>query len=1533
MPTSSFLGKLLDEKPFERLEMATLTFALPLCEHEITIADDDYREWHLCSCGRYYSRKTLNAYKQALDALYAADEQAEKIEHQAKREDHARRSELSVEDGQTSDAVLVEAPNANIATAAWNAENTATAVSAGLNRAPIKVQPERPRRALPKLSPQQTLLTVAASLLLIALSIFFGTTWNEPWFSLPLKAGVLALIVAATAFGSIRSKKYFVIISNFLAALSSGFLALGLYAAAALGLYGGNTSIADPSVSPYLAIVILVTGAYSTLMGRRFKVFGWLAATPVSMALAGLLSIQYFQQHQLWPNFDITIISLTVLLVFVVGRLTRLASPVEVESVKKSKKTPTSEESEEQRENKYQIDLFEREQSALSNIIRIAAGISMAMVALRILTTLPIDVLARRDGASSVGYFVLAVFWLAASVAIELRGANYIVSDSVPRWAKRVAWNLGFGILAGALLLVLRPATPGISWVVTIADAVVGAGLLFAVSSKVASKFEGSLAASQAATAAVWGLYVIIANFNGEFDSTLFATWLSIVAAALFAKAWVNKQRVFALLAAIAGNLAAVSLLVLQFSGNPSVLGSLAVSLALCTIWFVAMRVLDSRLQTEQGFGPWIYLAANVVLVLSVIIKWNSAQSDWSLLVVSAAVTGILVWLTTSKLTRANEKQPLLLNALLWAVSGFVLLAKGPYDTNHSVWSLYALAIFAIALFELAKSKAVSSMLAAIVSATFATILTARWSLDATVEAHLVNPAPFLVLAVVTSMLVHRVGKTSSRELNLAASASFVVSWGAFMAYKVQLTSGWTDSDASGNSIFAVVAFAILATALMLLRLREPAKKNLGVYFGVAGVTSLVGSLLAGASVGRVWTSLLLITFTLALAFVLSFITARANKSANWFWAAYALALSAIASTQATIVAAQSGAMLEVWLSVIVPISMALTLVLHTLMTSASRTAGAKFGWQTLPAVSVGAAILALLTPSLAGYYSASPIELTSTTTWTTTIGFSVLAALYLGLRLRGKASQAAQRALLSASAVSLVLALGYAVLSNQPDQQLQVASILGVYAVLLLAQAVIRRELRTNLYGSALLVASGWLFINKLTENATFVLTEFYSVTGAAVFLLSSRLMTRANQKFNQSTWRFALAAIFAAGTFIGLAQYSGSSFSQSWVEFLLSDVIAIAAFFGARTKFEQDATERRVSLWIVGVVSWIVTLIQAVGKTNTDGFTTQGALLRELILSVSVAATLLVMAQLDKRKAFFAAGAVTSTIAGAVAATFTLTYVTFEGPELFSVFIAVAWFVSALVGRQINAIPERLASLALIAAPLLAISVPSVVFSWATVAEPLASLSAGQLTRVLVLAVGGAALVVLGVRLGNLGLTAAGATPLALTLVPNLWFRIEDAFSGRTQLEIKSLFVGALLYGALRTIFAALKTSMKSIVYIGIPVVIAIGPAMLDALSALSQPTLTREDWLRFFIVLGGSLVLLVLGSLRKIGGLFVPGAVGVILSALPYAWAQISSQNWALWFVLILVATLLVMVAIRLEQFKTGAKSASNWMRELR
>ena len=1512
--------------------MAHISFSLPLCDHEITLAEDDYREWLTCTCGRYYSKATLTAYKQALDALFAADERAAQIEGFAATQDASRREEL----GEVSPAVSptvaqVAAQAANDEYArAWEA--TATTAAATLNRAPVKAATVRPRRALPKLTPQQTLLAVAASLLLIALSIFFGTTWNEPWFSLPLKAAVLGVIVAATAFGSIRVKKYFVIISNFLAALSSGFLALGLYAAAALGLFG-DPSIASPSVSPYLAFVLLVTGGYSLFMGRRFRVFGWLAVAPVTVAGSALLaSAGYLSGLELWPGVASTVASLAVLLIYVVGRMTRLVAPSTQVATKKSKKAPTAEQEDEEQEAKYQAELFDREQNALRNVVRVSAAVTMAYVLLSTLLTLPTSLLGL-SSAPAAGFFVLAAFWLAASVAIEIRGANFIVSDLVPNWAKNLSWNLGFAVFAGATLLQLQSSSAGPNWGLTIADALVGAIVLFSIPNKVADRFYGAALASQVSAGVIWLLHLVLAISSSRIDSNLFATWLTLVAAALFAKAWLLKASLFARMSAVAGNIAAVAPLTMITSGNQSLLVTFAITLALSIVWFVATRMLSARLETNSGESSWILLAVSIVSGGLLVIRWSMAEGALLALVLASVLSSVMVWFSTSKFIGKQDTLPFRANAVVWAATGFLVLAKGDYQVLHAEWAVYALVIFAISMFNLNKFKAVSSMFASGVAATLAAIVAGRWTVDATIAAQIVNPVGFLALALVFSLLIHRVAKTSSREFNLMAALSFGVTWAAFMAYKVQETASWTSAAATNNSIWTVAVFSLFASALLIFRLREKAQANLGVFLGFAGVASLAGSLLAGASVAGAWTSMLLITWTLALSFALSLVTATSQKSVNWFWASYALALSTVVSIQATLLASQSSDVVATWLRLIVPVTLALTFGLHTVMISLGKKVGAQLSWAILPAVSVGAAVLAYLTPTFAGYYAATNISAGSDSNWIGLIGFMVLACGYLGLRLSSKATPESARSLLSTSVVSLALALASIAVTSDSDKQVQLAALFGVYGVLLLAQAAIKREVRTNFYGSALSIAAIWLFINHFTTGATLVLAEYYSVSGALVFLLSSRLLKRAQTEVNLTQWRYVLPVIYLAGTVLGVSQFSLQSFASDWLEVLLADAIGLAAFFGSRVKFDSDALARTRALRAVGVISWALALYVSLNDNGAEDWLYEGQLLREVIIGVTVSATMLVFARLERSRAFVIAGYATSVLAGSVTGGYLNFVVSFDVPELFTAAIAVALLASGLVASSVEVIAAKWRSMAVYGLPLLTIGVPSAIYSWGSVIQKLATLDSSQLTRVLALTIGGALLVVLGVRLGNLGLTVAGATPLALSLVPNIWFRIEDAFSGRTQLEIKALFVGVLLYAALRAIFAAIGTSMKSIVYIGIPVIIAIGPAMLDALSALSQPTLTGEDWLRFFIVLSGSLVLLVVGALRKLGGLFVPGAVGVVISALPYAWAQISSQNWALWVVLILVATLLVLVAIRLEQFKSGARTASNWMRELR
>ena len=273
------------------------------------------------------------------------------------------------------------------------------------------------------------------------------------------------------------------------------------------------------------------------------------------------------------------------------------------------------------------------------------------------------------------------------------------------------------------------------------------------------------------------------------------------------------------------------------------------------------------------------------------------------------------------------------------------------------------------------------------------------------------------------------------------------------------------------------------------------------------------------------------------------------------------------------------------------------------------------------------------------------------------------------------------------------------------------------------------------------------------------------------------------------------------------------------------------------------------------------------------------------------------------------------------------------YEGPEIHSTLIALTLVASTQVAARIDMVLDRFKTLLIYGLPLLVVGLPSTIFNWSAVIEPLAQQEPGDVARTLTLMIAGAALLTLGLRFGNLGLTVAGASPLALTLLPSIWFRIDEYFDGKLEIEMKALFIGGLLFGIGYGLVAALKLKINSFIYVGLPILIAMAPALANTFGALNEATLTAEDWYRFGIILGGSLVFLVLGALRRLAGFFGPGAIGVLVAAVPYAWKPLSEQTWFVWVVLIIVAGLLVWMAIKLEQFKKNARSASVWLKELR
>ena len=123
------------------------------------------------------------------------------------------------------------------------------------------------------------------------------------------------------------------------------------------------------------------------------------------------------------------------------------------------------------------------------------------------------------------------------------------------------------------------------------------------------------------------------------------------------------------------------------------------------------------------------------------------------------------------------------------------------------------------------------------------------------------------------------------------------------------------------------------------------------------------------------------------------------------------------------------------------------------------------------------------------------------------------------------------------------------------------------------------------------------------------------------------------------------------------------------------------------------------------------------------------------------------------------------------------------------------------------------------------------------------------------------------------------------------------------------------------------------NSLVFIGIPTSVALAPAVANTLLALNNPSFTSIDWWRFGIVLGISMVLLIVGSMRELAGMFYPGFAGVLVSALPYGFRQVDGASWLLWIVLLVVAGTLIWIAMRLEKMRKLGRTPAMWLKELK
>lgn len=269
-------------------------------------------------------------------------------------------------------------------------------------------------------------------------------------------------------------------------------------------------------------------------------------------------------------------------------------------------------------------------------------------------------------------------------------------------------------------------------------------------------------------------------------------------------------------------------------------------------------------------------------------------------------------------------------------------------------------------------------------------------------------------------------------------------------------------------------------------------------------------------------------------------------------------------------------------------------------------------------------------------------------------------------------------------------------------------------------------------------------------------------------------------------------------------------------------------------------------------------------------------------------------------------------------------------DGPELY----ALAALVVTLVGLGLASRQELLTqSIYRFGLPVAIAITPSVFYSWTSVTKQFSELDSTEITRTLgVLGIAVAAMVV-GILRGNRGLNLVGTIELWLIGIPALWFKTSAIDNGAADLELRGLLIAAVIFWAISLLRQYTDLKLKSIVFIGIPVSIALAPAVFQTLSSLGGSEIRSLDWWRFSIVLTVSLVLLLVGALREIGGTFFPGLIGVIVTVLPYGFHPLTNREWFLWAILLGVAALLVWLAVRLENMRKAGREPSAWLKELK
>jgi hypothetical protein len=269
------------------------------------------------------------------------------------------------------------------------------------------------------------------------------------------------------------------------------------------------------------------------------------------------------------------------------------------------------------------------------------------------------------------------------------------------------------------------------------------------------------------------------------------------------------------------------------------------------------------------------------------------------------------------------------------------------------------------------------------------------------------------------------------------------------------------------------------------------------------------------------------------------------------------------------------------------------------------------------------------------------------------------------------------------------------------------------------------------------------------------------------------------------------------------------------------------------------------------------------------------------------------------------------------------------FAGPEVYSLLATAAIVAVHRVALKKLEFAGTMFSFGL---PIGVALIPSTIYTYVDWGVSFGQLSVEQITRVLIVLIVSGLLLAFGLRRGNLANASMGIIGLTLLVVP-ITAGESSALGAAWIVQNTAMVIGLLVFAAIAIVRLAGRSTNNTRLTLGVPITIIMAPALFNSLVALGQPDLQAIDWWRFAILLTASLIMLVLGTLRETAGLFFPGLVGVLLSALPYGFKQTQKDQWFLWVLLLVIAGFMVWLAMRLERMRKQGRSSAAWLRELK